>query len=168
LADFYARAGVPARARDFLRRYESERTDKQRADTSPGQYEVIGAIAVAERRYDDALTTLHRRREKNPACTMCRLFEIGEVHDAAGRPDSAIVYYERFLSTPTLFRLGWDAGYRWLIFRRLGELYEARGDRTKAADYYGRLLKLWSSADPDLQPIVQDVTGRLEKLVREQ
>ncbi len=168
LADFYARAGVPARAREYLRRYESARTDTQRADTTLGQYEVTGAIAAAERRYDDALTLLHRRREKSPGCTMCRLFEIGEIHDAAGRPDSAITYYERFLSTPNLFRLGWDAGYRWLIYRRLGELYEARGDRTKAADYYSRLLELWSSADPELQPIIQDVKGRLEKLVREQ
>lgn len=167
LVEFYARAGVSARARDFLRRYESGRGEKERADTTSGQYEAIAAIAAAERRYDEALAVLHRRQEKNPGCTMCRLYEIGEIHDAAGRPDSTITYYERFLSTPNLFRLGWDSGYRWLIYRRLGELYEARGDREKAADYYNRLVELWKSAEPELQPIVNDVKGRLTRLVGE-
>jgi tetratricopeptide (TPR) repeat protein len=108
-----------------------------------------------------------REREKNPGCDMCNLFEIGELHQRAGRPDSAIAYYERFLTAPVLFRLGWDSGMRWLIYRRLGELYEARGDRERAADYYTRLIKLWKDAEPDVQPIVDDVKGRVARLVTE-
>jgi len=48
--------------------------------------------------------------------------------------------------------------------RRLGELYEARGDRAKAGDYYARLVDLWKDADPELQPIVADARAALKRL----
>ncbi|MBI4419767.1 MAG: tetratricopeptide repeat protein [Gemmatimonadetes bacterium] len=167
MVEFYARAGAPARAREILRRADADLSDKEKADTTMGRYEALAAIAMAERRYDDALTLLHRDREKNPACIMCVLFEIGEAHEGAGRPDSAVIYYERFLTASILFRLGWDSGLRWLINRRLGELYEARGDREKAADYYNRLLEQWKDAEPELQPVIADVKTRLASLVAE-
>jgi hypothetical protein len=51
--------------------------------------------------------------------------------------------------------------------KRLGELYESRGDRRRAADYYGRFIDLWKNADPELQPAVREVRGRLAQLARE-
>jgi hypothetical protein len=59
---------------------------------------------------------------------------------------------------------------RWLGFtlRRLGALYEERGDAGKATEYYTRFVTLWKDADPDLQPRVAEVKRRLEALrVRE-
>jgi Fic family protein len=47
---------------------------------------------------------------------------------------------------------------------RLGELYEARGDRAKVRDYYGRFVDLWKDADPELQPIVRDVRARVARV----
>ena len=35
-------------------------------------------------------------------------------------------------------------------YRRLGELYEARGDRTNAMVYYNKFVDLWKNADPNL------------------
>ena len=47
------------------------------------------------------------------------------------------------------------------MYKRLGELYEAKGDTKKAATYYVSFLDLWKNADPELQPKVQDVKRRL-------
>jgi tetratricopeptide (TPR) repeat protein len=52
-------------------------------------------------------------------------------------------------------------------YKRLGELNEARGDRAKALEYYGRFVDLWTDADPDLQPVVRDVRARLARLAGE-
>ena len=54
-----------------------------------------------------------------------------------------------------------DGGYLAGIYKRLGELYEAKGDTKKAATYYVSFLDLWKNADPELQPKVQDVKRRL-------
>jgi tetratricopeptide (TPR) repeat protein len=52
-------------------------------------------------------------------------------------------------------------------YRRLGELYEDRGQLDKARDYYGRFIDLWKNADPELQPLVRDVRQRLVRLTAE-
>src|SRR5256885_3560331 len=56
----------------------------------------------------------------------------------------------------TLFR-SYLAG----IYKRLGEIYEAKNDLPRAASYYSKFLDLWKNADPALQPKVQDVKRRL-------
>ena len=57
----------------------------------------------------------------------------------------------------------------WLgpTYRRLGELYEQRGDREKALDYYGRFVELWKDADSDLQPLVRETKDRMARLAGE-
>jgi hypothetical protein len=51
-----------------------------------------------------------------------------------------------------------------VIARRLGELYEARGDRAQAREFYGRFVDLWKDADPELRPVVRDGRARLIRL----
>jgi len=51
--------------------------------------------------------------------------------------------------------------------KRLGELYETRGDRAEARKYYGRFVDLWKDADPELQPVVREVRARLARLAGE-
>jgi DNA-binding SARP family transcriptional activator len=51
--------------------------------------------------------------------------------------------------------------------KRLGELYEAKGDRKRAREYYEKFVTLWKDADPELQPGVKEVRGRLAKLAQE-
>ena len=53
-------------------------------------------------------------------------------------------------------------------YRRLGELYEEKGDRAKAASYYQKFIDLWRDADADLQPQVAEVKKKLAKVVGEQ
>ena len=50
------------------------------------------------------------------------------------------------------------------VHRRLGELYEAKGDASKAAEHYRAFIDLWKNADPELQPRVTEVRQRLAKL----
>jgi hypothetical protein len=50
------------------------------------------------------------------------------------------------------------------VHKRLGELYEAAGDRQRAASHYSAFIELWKTADPELQPRVQDVKRRLARL----
>ncbi|MCH6548041.1 MAG: hypothetical protein IH798_06300, partial [Gemmatimonadetes bacterium] len=52
-------------------------------------------------------------------------------------------------------------------YQRLGELHEERGNREKAVEYYNRFVELWENADPELQPVVEDVRGRIARLVGE-
>jgi len=62
------------------------------------------------------------------------------------------------------YRFGVDADYLAGTYKRLGELYEAKGDKTKAASYYTKFITLWKDADPELQPRVAEVRKRLARL----
>ena len=48
--------------------------------------------------------------------------------------------------------------------RRLGELYEAKGDITNAIKNYEDFVKLWKDADADLQPQVTEIKNRIARL----
>ena len=43
-------------------------------------------------------------------------------------------------------------------------MYESKGDRAKAADFYQRFIALRRDADPELQPQVQEAKRRLAAL----
>jgi hypothetical protein len=49
----------------------------------------------------------------------------------------------------------------------LGHAYEAAGQRDSAAQSYGRFLRFWDKADPELQGRVREATGALQELSRE-
>ena len=100
-------------------------------------------------------------------CTICALFELAQAYDQAGQPDSALAIYERYVITPWIARITQDALELPVAFRRLGELYEERGDRERAAEYYSQFVDLWEEADPELQPLVEDVRSRMARLVGE-
>jgi len=77
------------------------------------------------------------------------------------------VYFERYLTEPAWGRLYADAEDKPTVLRRLGELYEERGDPEGAVEYYADLVELWENADPELQPLVEDVRERIARLVGE-
>ena len=104
-----------------------------------------------------------------PFCDLptCMLFEIGTAFDSAGVADSTIHYFERYLNEPDWNRLFTDARLRPVVLRRLGKLYEERGDSERAVEHYANFVGLWENADPQLQPIVEDVRERIARLVGE-
>jgi len=165
LAWFYAEAGQPERAREVLAEYDASVPDAFRR-RQPLRHAAAAAVALAEGRVQDAISA-YRTWYAEDNCAVCGLFELGRAYERAGEGDSAIAVYERAVATPGLVRLFEEAPTLAATYRNLGELYEERGDRDKARDYYGRFLNLWKNADRELQPQVRDVKQRLERLTRE-
>jgi tetratricopeptide (TPR) repeat protein len=120
-------------------------------------------VALVEKRWDDAIRLLHEADARFAVDERYAMSQLGQAHDRAGRGDSAVVYYEKFVTTPDPF-LFEDARSRARIHRRLGELHEAAGRAPQAMEHYGRFADLWREADPVLQPQVAEVRKRLEQL----
>ena len=167
LAFFYARAGWPERAKRLIAEFESTVPEPLRRSLSL-RYAAAGAVAFAEKRTADALAAYRNWFEEGRwwvfGCTSCGLFDLAGVYEAIGEPDSALALYERIVATPGLIRLFDDYATLVPTYRRLGELYEARGNRAKAREYYGRFADLWKDADPELQPTVADARAALKRL----
>jgi tetratricopeptide (TPR) repeat protein len=163
LADAYARAGQPARAKALLRELRDSIPQDLWWRSEPGSRVAGGWIAVAEGRLEEARIEF-QGLEGTIDQEVQRAFGLGQVYDQMGQPDSAIANYERFLARPVLPRLLWDPFWLPLVLERLGQLYEERGDPAKATEYYGRFVDLWTDADPELQPRVEAARRALERL----
>ncbi len=165
LAWLYADAGHPDRARQLLAEYEAAVPEGVRRG-QPFRYGAAAQIAFAEGRIQDAIRD-YRRWYDEDGCSVCGLFLLGRAYERAGERDSALAVYERAVTTPGYLRAFEEDATLGPTYRRLGELYEERGQLDKARDYYGRFLDLWKDADPELQPLVRDVKQRLAKLSAE-
>jgi len=165
LAWLYADAGHPDRARQLLAEYEAAVPEGVRRG-QPFRYGAAAQIAFAEGRIQDAIRD-YRRWYDEDGCSVCGLFLLGRAYERAGERDSALAVYERAVTTPGYLRAFEEDATLGPTYRRLGELYEERGQLDKACDYYGRFLDLWKDADPELQPLVRDVKQRLAKLSAE-
>jgi len=168
-ASLYASAGRPDKAREVLALYDRdvkdaaqrrrEERNRQWATAQIALAEGRASIAVAEFRHADRLPGF-----PDQMCTVCVDPGVGRAFDRDGMPDSAIAAFEHFVNAPSVRRTVADAWNLHWILRRLGELYEARGDREAAAHYYQKFITLWKDADPELQPAVDDVRRRLSRL----
>ena len=160
LAFMYADVGRPDRARQILAEFEAAVPEGARRG-QPSRYGVAAHIAYAEGRTQDAIRD-YRRWYDEDGCAVCGLFLLGRAYEKAGERDSAIAVYERAVNTPGYFRAFEEQATLGPTYRRLGELYEQRGQLDKARDYYGRFVELWKDADAVLQPEVRDVKQKLE------
>ncbi len=149
---FFAFAGEPERAREYLAAWEAE-IDPLIQRGLDFRHGVRGVIALAEGRFEDALEGMRAWDQR--VCAVCALSEVAYTYDRAGVPDSALAAYERFITTPWLARGGGDSWWLGWSFERLGALYEERGNTERAIYYYGKLVELWKDADPELQPRVE-------------
>jgi len=169
LATFFAGVGDPRRARALLEQYDAAMPDSvTRRVREPERHAMLGSIALAERRYTDAIRELWRSDTTYDGpdgnCSICVLDDIGRAWDRAGIPDSAIFYLERFLSTPYYGRASVDAVNRAPILYRLGTLYESKGDVANAARRYREFVTLWRDADASLQRRVSDARSHVSRL----
>ncbi len=172
-AAIYALLGAPAKARTRLIAAEAALTDSaSRASAAPGLHQIRGMIALADHHPLDAVTEFRAgdRVVDGPAdgCTVCLFFVLGQAYDQAGMIDSAIANLERFVRTPYVNRLSQARDGYFLAgsFKRLGELYEGKGDSKNAISNFQRFIDLWKDADPELQPKVREVRDRLARLQR--
>jgi tetratricopeptide (TPR) repeat protein len=157
----YARAARPDKARAALARWEQTRKVVTRGNDSLERHAMLGEIAIAEGRHGDAITEF---RAAAGTCKHCWVPRLGSAYDLAGNADSAIAVFERYTTVTNLDRPLDDSWVLAGLHKRLGELYEAKGDRQRAASHYTKFVELWKNADPELQPQVADVKKRLARL----
>ncbi|HXY29861.1 MAG TPA: protein kinase [Gemmatimonadaceae bacterium] len=169
VATIYALGGRPAQARVVLAEMERAIPAPLRQSQAYDIHTARGEIAFAERRPADAITEFRAAEGSFPSfngagCAICPLANLGRAYDLAGNADSTIAIFERYLSSTSNGRMTMDPIYRAGIYKRLGELYDSRGDRDKAIQNYSAFVSLWRNADPELQLKVAEVKRRLQAL----
>jgi tetratricopeptide (TPR) repeat protein len=180
LAAFYAFVAEPERARELLEEWEAIVPQNLRGLQEVPRRLGWASVAMAEGRAEDALAVLRFAQERD-RCPICQLPLFGRLHESLGQADSALAVYERYVTTPYAERClttpylrralggvsaaaGFDPYWLPVVYERLGDMYEQRGDAAKAIHYYGKLVELWKDADPELQPRVQAARRAMEAL----
>ena len=168
-----AETGRPREAQQLLNQYiAAAQTDSNLAFTLPTfRSGLEGAIAMAEGRFRDAATAFlawHAAPFLSETHPFNRgLAEAGAAMDHLGATDSARTLYELALSQSAFLDEFSELPWYPLVLRRLGELYAARGERQRAADYYTKFIDLWRDADPELQPQVRAARAARARLTAE-
>ena len=169
LAAAYAQLGRPDKAKPLIADFQRVASREERLVRWSAWQAAQGEVALAEGRAADALAAFRasatadtgKLEDGHYGRTAVRY---ARAFDRADQPDSAIAHYERYasrseflsyLSAPLLLPTS---------LRRLGELYEAKGDITKAIEKYEEFVKLWQNADPELQPQVAEIRDRVKRL----
>ncbi len=167
LALVYARGGRAPEARKMAAELEARvPAGVQQLDRLA--FAVAGVVAEAEGKDREALAAYRRWNQEDGACVTCGLYEAATMYDRLGKSDSAQALLEQAVNQPSVMgRLFVESYALAPAYKRLGELYEAKGERKRAAEYYGRFVELWKQADPELQPTVREVRGRLARLAQE-
>lgn len=161
LARFYATVGDVTRARALLAR--ASESDHVLGRTRPAEESwTRGVIALASSQPREAESELRQASETH-TCPICPLPDLARAYEAVGKPEAALLTYERYANTPWLWRYETDASELWLALNRMGELYTKLGDNDKAAAAYSRLARLWGRADPDVQRLVSEAKLRGER-----
>ena len=164
LATMYVLLGEPRMAREVVETH-ARVADPSSAIDLTRDSNLAAFVAEAEGRTADAIAML-RRRNSEPDCTGCTNAWMGFMFDKRGQPDSAIAAFTRHLDSYWDWRLSVDTWHLAQVYKRLGELHEAKGNRREAATYFGKFADLWKRADPALQPVVQEARRRGEVLSR--
>lgn len=127
-----------------------------------------GAVALAEGKLEQSIDFFRAASSSfsfgYDACRVCALPWLGRAYEAAGRNDSAVVVYERYLATGDPDRGGTDGLWLAVTLRRLGNLYAERGDTVMAIRRLEQFAALWSGADSVLQPQVSAARKRIADL----
>jgi tetratricopeptide (TPR) repeat protein len=162
-------AGKADRAKLFLAEFERSPGDALGRAVPPLRAHARGQVLAMDRAsLPQALAEFRRARTGFVACDYCTDVAMADAFDRAGMPDSALAHYERWAGTGEwLWRVGWVSYWQPLAYFRMAELYEAKGDRDRAAEYYGKFAELWKEADTELQPRVKEAKHRIAELVGE-
>ncbi len=127
----------------------------------------LGLLALAKGDAKSAIGHLERALALAPNGPLAKdgalLRDLGAAYEKAGRIAKAIEVYAQ-VAALTAGRLDEGDAYA-RSFYDLGRLWQARGDRAKAADNLRRFLELWKDADAG-RPEVADAKTRLAVLDR--
>ena len=120
-------------------------------------------VALAEQRWDAVVPLVLEADKRATINWQYAWIAMATAHDNAGRPDSAIAYFEKFTNSrgalPDV-----DAEFRAGSYKRIGELYDAKGNKAKAIENFEKFVEMWKNAEPELQPKVREVQDKLKRL----
>lgn len=167
LAELFAAAGDPVRARTLLEWFDAEVPVELRGGMEPDLDRAAAEIALAEGDHAAAIELFERSDQGY--CLVCPFHGLARAYEASGQPDSAIVSLEEYVNSTWFLRFyGEEYGLGALLgpsLERLAQLYDEADDPENAAPYYARFVELWEDADPQLQPRVQAARRRLEQII---
>jgi eukaryotic-like serine/threonine-protein kinase len=176
----YALAGDAAKADAIVATFRREVNDTAALRLeAPWLHQTLAEIALARGNGRAAIEEFRRADvsyDGKPAheCAPCVHINLARAFDAANEADSAIAHYEGYIATPYWPKMypepdRLEFGDPLLLagtHKRLGELYEAKGDAARAVSHYTTFVELWKNADPVLQPKVAEARRKLELLAR--
>jgi tetratricopeptide (TPR) repeat protein len=154
--------GDLARAKAYAAEWDKQVPVEYRNIDALALENALGDIDLLEGRAEQALQRYKTRT--TGACFTCDMPDIAQAFNVLGMTDSAIVYYERYVSTPNTGRQATDAFRLAEAYLRLGELYESKGDARRALDRYQEFVELWKGADPDKHAVVIGVRESIQRL----
>jgi tetratricopeptide (TPR) repeat protein len=161
LGAFYARLGDVEAVRRYRREFESLVPPAERVPAAGARWDAYEARARHD--YPAAAAGFQRARQAL-SCAVCFLYDEAEAWDGAGNADSTRSVLERAVNSNFSRDQTDDAINNGPALDRLGEMYEAKGDKAKAREYYQRFVDLWRAADPNFQPQVAEAKRRLAAL----
>jgi Tfp pilus assembly protein PilF len=160
LGELYAELGDVPQAAALQAAIEREGLNRGRFAEAAWR-RLRGRVLLAKHRYLEAEAEL-RLAAAGDECAICTLPVLARSYDLAGERDSAIAVYERYRTTPWMKRLENDAVELGPILLRLSELYDAAGDRRRAADADRALAALWQHGDPEFRRIAAAASARVK------
>ncbi len=162
----YSLVGRVDRAQALQAEYERAVPAMERQGTADAVYGE-GQLALARGDGTTALARFRAARRFWLHCWACTALDQGAAFEQMGQKDSVLVAYEQVATTPSFYEDAQELLHLPLAYERLGELYEGKGDRQKALEYYGKFAELWKNADAELQPRVQQAKKRMAALAGE-
>ena len=150
IAEFYALAGQSERAMTILELHSDHMDPPPDAVPNPWWQAAWGLIALDVSRPLEAVERF-RLWDEGIGCPVCALGDLARALDAAGRPDSALVVWERYLEVSDPQRIEWDPYYLGIARGRLAALYAADGRGSEATAMRESLDRQWSEADPQIR-----------------
>jgi eukaryotic-like serine/threonine-protein kinase len=169
VAAAYAQLGRPEKAKPLILEFERVASREERLVRWSSWRAAQGEVALAEGRAPDALAAFRVSATADTGHLEDNVFgrkavRYARAFDRAGQRDSAIAHYEQYASRSGMVSYLNAPLLLPTSLRRLGELYESKGDITKAIEKYEEFVKLWQSADPELQPQVAEIRDRVKRL----
>jgi serine/threonine protein kinase/Tfp pilus assembly protein PilF len=158
LGEVYAELGDVPRAAAMQAAIERDGLNRGRFAEAVW-HRLRGEILIAKHRYLEAQAELRLAADADE-CAICSLPALARSYDLAGERDSAIAVYDRYRATPWMKRLENDAVDLGPILLRLGELYDAQGDHSRAAAADRELAMLWKDGDPEFRRVAAAATAR--------
>jgi hypothetical protein len=170
LAIAYAQLGRADKAKPLITEWARAATGPERLVRWAEWRAALGEVALAEGRPAEALQEFRAAADADsgrlePATTGQTDARMARAFDKAGQSDSALARFERVVRVRNSGSYSSAPLNLPVAYRRLGELYEARGNTPKSLENYRAFVKLWANADAELQPQVSEVNRRIDALL---